>query len=199
MKLKLITLALIFIGFVALGINSITKTHNKLKLQDLQLQSKQSDLQLMEIKFNKLNVDLQTQLQQKNIDQNKVNDLQKQKEDLQKQLDDAQKALQARADQKASEQQKIAQAASLTTKAYAATGCNTGNMYKDYIYSHESGCNPASVNSIGCRGIGQACPGSKLPCGADFACQDAYFTTYALSRYGSWQAAYNFWLINHWW
>lgn len=73
------------------------------------------------------------------------------------------------------------------------------NFYKNFIYQHESGNNPNSVNSIGCRGLGQACPGTKLPCGADYACQDAYFTNYAMQRYGSWEAAYGFWTKNRWW
>ena len=77
-------------------------------------------------------------------------------------------------------------------------GCGD-NMYSQYIYSHESGCNLNAVNSLGCRGIGQACPGSKLPCGADYACQNEFFTNYAISKYGSWEAAYGFWLNNHWW
>lgn len=79
-----------------------------------------------------------------------------------------------------------------------AGGCGD-NFYANYIYMHESGCNPASVNSIGCRGIGQACPGSKLPCGADYACQNAYFTRYANERYGGWAGAYSFWVSHHWW
>ena len=70
---------------------------------------------------------------------------------------------------------------------------------KAFIYMHESGNNPNAVNSIGCRGLGQACPGSKLPCGADYACQDAWFTNYMLARYGSWNNARAFWLNNHWW
>lgn len=79
------------------------------------------------------------------------------------------------------------------------TNCGD-NMYKQYIYQKESGCRTNAVNSIGCRGIGQACPGSKLPCSnSDFACQDAWFSNYAIQRYGSWEAAYNFWLRNHWW
>lgn len=77
-------------------------------------------------------------------------------------------------------------------------GCGD-NEWAQYIYQHESGCNLNAVNSGGCRGIGQACPGSKLPCGADYACQNAYFTDYANSRYGGWQQAYNFWVNNHWW
>jgi type II secretory pathway pseudopilin PulG len=80
----------------------------------------------------------------------------------------------------------------------ASTNCGD-NQYKSYIYSHESGCRTTALNSIGCRGIGQACPGTKLPCGDDFACQDAYFSNYAVTRYGSWEKAYNFWLTNHWW
>lgn len=73
------------------------------------------------------------------------------------------------------------------------------NDYKLFIYMKESGNNPAAVNSTGCRGLGQACPGSKLPCGNDYACQDAYFTNYAISRYGSWYNAYLFWLSHNWW
>jgi hypothetical protein len=73
------------------------------------------------------------------------------------------------------------------------------NTYANYIYMHESSCNVNAVNSIGCRGIGQACPGSKLPCGSDYECQNKWFTNYAVQRYGSWEQAYYFWLNNHWW
>lgn len=79
-----------------------------------------------------------------------------------------------------------------------APNCGT-DPYMAFIYSHESGCRTTAVNSIGCRGLGQACPGSKLPCGADWACQDAWFKNYALQRYGSFLAAYNFWLAHRWW
>jgi len=77
-------------------------------------------------------------------------------------------------------------------------GCGD-NVYKQFIYQHESGCDVNAVNYLGCRGIGQACPGSKLPCGADFACQDAYFTEYANERYGGWEQAYNAWVAQGWW
>lgn len=86
-----------------------------------------------------------------------------------------------------------------TTAPVQPTGECTGNKYADYIYMKESGCNPAAVNPSGCRGIGQACPGSKLPCEADLACQHKWFEGYAIDRYGSWEAAYNFWIANHWW
>lgn len=79
------------------------------------------------------------------------------------------------------------------------TGECTGNKYADYIYLKESGCDPAAVNPSGCRGLGQACPGDKLPCTANFACQHSWFSNYAMERYGSWEAAYNFWVANSWW
>jgi hypothetical protein len=92
----------------------------------------------------------------------------------------------------------IANTAVAAPAASVVAGCGD-NQYAQYIYQHESGCNLNAVNSGGCRGIGQACPGSKLPCGADYACQNEFFTNYAISKYGSWQAAYNFWVNNHWW
>ena len=73
------------------------------------------------------------------------------------------------------------------------------NTYANYIYMHESSCNVNAVNSIGCRGIGQACPGNKLPCSSDYNCQNKWFTNYALTRYGSWYQAYIFWRNNRWW
>ena len=77
-------------------------------------------------------------------------------------------------------------------------GCGD-NEYANYIYMHESNCSTRAINSIGCRGIGQSCPGDKLPCGDDYVCQNEWFTNYALTRYGSWEAAYNFWRQNFWW
>lgn len=71
---------------------------------------------------------------------------------------------------------------------------------KAFVYWCESGNNPASVNKGGCRGLGQACPGSKLPCSSsDYPCQDAWFTSYMVSRYGSWDKAKAFWIAHNWW
>jgi hypothetical protein len=81
----------------------------------------------------------------------------------------------------------------------AGGGCGD-NQYARFIYQKESGCSTTARNANGCYGIGQACPGSKIAhCGASYSCQNAYFSDYAISRYGSWQAAYNFWVANHWW
>ncbi len=79
------------------------------------------------------------------------------------------------------------------------TNCGD-NQYKQFIYQRESGCNTAAVNPSGCFGIGQDCNGVlRSKCGTDFACQDAYFTNYANSRYGSWAGAWQAWQSQGWW
>lgn len=84
-----------------------------------------------------------------------------------------------------------------TAVAYPAV---TGNDAKAFIYSHESGNNPNSTSPRGCYGLGQDCNGVvRAQCGADYACQDAYFTGYMTRRYGSWDAAAAFWQANGWW
>lgn len=73
---------------------------------------------------------------------------------------------------------------------------------KAFIYEHESGNNPLAQNSLGCLGLGQACPGSKLliVCPTlDYACEDSYFTGYMQDRYTTWENARSFWIANHWW
>lgn len=203
MKRQVLTvvLALILIGFIAAGATNIRHTNEKIKLHEIELKSRETKLQELNIKYDqvleqKTNTEAEKQEQLK-----KIQELESERERLQSEL-------QAKRDRNRLEQEKLAEAsrkATATPKASAAAikpvggKCNTGNPYKDFIYYKESTCNPGSVNSIGCRGIGQACPGTKLPCGNDFACQDAWFSNYAIQRYGSWEAAYNFWLRNNWW
>lgn len=67
----------------------------------------------------------------------------------------------------------------------------TGDSAKLFIYNHESGNNPGAINkSSGACGLGQALPCSKMGCTLDdYGCQDAFFTSYMLARYGSWDNA----------
>lgn len=108
------------------------------------------------------------------------------------------------ADRKAAEAAKapVVQVASYSAPVDTGpvAGCGD-NFYANYIYMHESGCRTHNPNGLGCDGIGQACPASKVigPCGYDYACQNAWFTNYAIGRYGSWAGAYQFWVANHWW
>lgn len=102
-----------------------------------------------------------------------------------------------------------APAPTVTVTEAAPTATPTEAEAKAFIYMKESGNNPAAVNSSGCRGLGQACPGSKLPCtDYDYQCQDNFFTSYMQNRYGSWQAAKSHWLarvsingrdMGNWW
>lgn len=99
------------------------------------------------------------------------------------------------------EAEKQAQAVQ-TTNTAQNTPTMPSNDAKMFIYMKESGNNPQARNSGGCLGLGQACPGSKLLAvcpSLDYACQDAFFTNYAISRYGSWEGAYQFWIGHNWW
>lgn len=77
--------------------------------------------------------------------------------------------------------------------------------YVNYIVGRESGWNAAAINrSSGATGLCQALPGSKMAsAGADWASnpvtQLRWCNGYASARYGSWSAAYNFWLAKHYW
>lgn len=75
---------------------------------------------------------------------------------------------------------------------------------KNFIYQHESSGRLDAMNSIGACGLGQSLPCSKLESvcpdwRTDYACQDAWFTNYMLTRYGSWDNARAFWLQHSWW
>jgi len=155
-------------------------------------------------KLEKQYYKVQSELDNKNSQlestvQDKAN-LQKQVEELNKTKQDLEAQLQA----KLAEKQRLAALAQQQAQASSMKPTTTyslpANQAKAFIYQKESGNNPAAVNSIGCRGLGQACPGSKLPCSnSDYACQDAWFTNYAMQRYGSWEKAYQFWIANNWW
>ncbi len=81
--------------------------------------------------------------------------------------------------------------------SYPSLGANAA---KAYIYARESGNNPAATNASGCFGIGQDCNGRlRALCGTDYNCQDAFFTNYAMNRYGGWEGAYSFWVNHGWW
>lgn len=174
MKRVIISLIATFLGLI-IGYTGYTYRANHLRLK-LELQQTQQQKQELDTKFNE-------QIRE-------TDKLKKLNDDLQIQLQ--------------SKKQQQAVLASITrpvTRVEApiiVPNCGD-NQYAQFIYQHESGCRLNAINSIGCRGIGQACPGSKLPCGNDYACQNAFFTNYAMARYGSWYNAYVFWTANRWW
>lgn len=184
-KIALALAVILLVAFTIVGISNIRQSNHKVQLQQIELKDNSVKLKNLNDEYNKL-------LDSKQIDQQKLQELQKQKDELEKQL-------QAKLQRQEQERIALENAAKLaSTKAYAAQA-NCGSP-KACIYMKESGNNPAAVNSIGCRGLGQACPGDKLPCSStDYACQDAWFTNYAMQRYGSWENAWSFWQQHNWW
>ncbi|MDQ3064844.1 MAG: ubiquitin-like domain-containing protein [bacterium] len=79
------------------------------------------------------------------------------------------------------------------------------HAYVNFIISRESGWNLFAQNSSsGAYGLCQALPGSKMASAGDdwrtnAVTQLKWCNGYAVGRYGNWQAAYNFWVKNHWW
>jgi uncharacterized protein YabE (DUF348 family) len=91
------------------------------------------------------------------------------------------------------------------TAIMAAAGIASGDYaYANFIVSHESGWRPTAANSSGAYGLCQALPGSKMAsAGADWQTnpitQLRWCSGYAHSRFGSWAAAYNYWLSHRNW
>lgn len=77
------------------------------------------------------------------------------------------------------------------------------NDAREFIFQHESGGNPQSINAqSGACGLGQAWPCEKLTnvCSlTDVDCQIRFFDQYAIARYGSWAEAMSFWEVHRWW
>lgn len=123
-----------------------------------------------------------------------------QQKDFQQQIQQQIEELKSKVEAKKAEEARIAaQPTPSFPPAPVAQAASDTSDAKMFIYMHESGNRTSAVNASGCRGLGQACPGSKLPCGDDYACQDAWFTQYMQNRYGTWENAKAFWLAHNWW
>ena len=193
----LITLAVAAIlGTAMVGLHHIDRLNDGIKLKEIELQDNSLRLKLLDKKYEELNKNLE----KTGADKAKVEEQLKQ---LQIERDKLEKDLQAKAEAKkrdiAAQAQKAVVAAVETPKAYAS---NCGDA-KSCIYQKESGNNPSSINrSSGACGLGQAWPCSKLRLSCsltDYECQDAFFTKYAVDRYGSWDNAWSFWQLHNWW
>ena len=193
---------------MGLGVSNIVKSDQKLKLKEIQLKDTSADLKQLEIKYDHLNIELDKVDKTKTEDikrlEGEKQELQKQKEELERQVvakREAQRIASERTNKAAQSVASVGVAKVSAAPAKASVGNCGDNQYKQYIYMKESGCRTNAVNPIGCYGIGQSCPRSKIAhCrGDDFACQDAWFSNYAQQRYGGWAGAYQFWLKNHWW
>lgn len=196
-RIAIVFAALALIGYAALGIHTIVAKQELLNIKDVKLKSTTSELKDRQLQLDQINSKLDTELQKNNTDVQKQQELQNQIKDLQSQL-------QSRADAKAKSDALASRALNTVTgtaTASAASYSTSPDEDKAFIYAHESGNNPGSVNaSSGACGLGQALPCSKMPCSmSDYACQDQYFTGYMTNRYGTWANARAFWQANRWW
>lgn len=75
----------------------------------------------------------------------------------------------------------------------------------DYIIHKESTWRHTAVNKAsGATGLCQSLPASKMrSAGTDYltnpVTQLRWCDSYAKSRYGGWQQAKSYWIVNHWW
>ena len=181
--LKKLGLAITITVFAAILYTAMSghtyEAKQKIQLQKTFIQLEQTRQQLLKTKAN-------------SADEQKQKDQQIQQ--LNQQLQSTEQQLQAKRNSA------TVYADAPTPAPQAVTGCGD-NFYKQYIYQHESGCSTAAINSNGgACGLGQALPCSKLPCSlSDWTCQDNWFDNYAITKYGSWEQAYYFWVNNHYW
>lgn len=206
--------AVILLGFIGYGVADAVKTKDKLEFQDVQLNSKTTEIKDLNVKYERLNLELDKAAKEKNTSQEQLDKLNQEKQELEKQKKDLEAQLQAKLEQK----NKIALAAQKvnntgTATAYAASAsidCANQTTAKAFMYCHESGNDPTARNAGGCYGLGQDCNGIlEARCGADYACQDAYFSNeYMPRRYGTWEKAKAHWLarvpingkdVGNWW
>lgn len=196
-RLTMPLLALLVVAFAALGISNVTTTHNQLEFRNVELKSTDAQLKTLQVKYDNLNEQLDKALDSGKTSEQQLKKLQDEKKRLEKEKADLQQQVSLK-QQRDAEAKTVAKAAALSSTAYAAGDPNSAKMF---IYQHESGNNPGAINpSSGACGLGQALPCSKMGCSlSDYACQDKFFTGYAMARYGSWENAKAFWLANHWW
>lgn len=172
------------------------------------LQEQKNQIEQLNTKYEELDQELGKTVETKQKSQEEIQKLEQEKQELEQERQKLERELQAKAER----QRKLAQSSSavintatMTRTANAASGVvdNCGdNEFANFIYMKESGCRLDAQNPSGCLGIGQSCPGSKLLAvcpDLDYACQNAFFTDYAIDRYGSWANAYTEWNRKGWW
>lgn len=212
MKRQVITvvLALILIGFIVAGATNIRHTNEKIKLHEIELKSRETKLQELNIKYDKV-LEQKTNTEAEKQEQlNKIQELENERQRLQAEL-------QAKRDRNRLEQQKLAEAsrkATATPKASAATGTSNCNELRTKmsalgvngseldaaitLASRESSCRSSAVNkSSGACGEYQSYPCGKWGTpGTQQYLQNAI--AYARGRYGSYNAALAHSYANNW-
>lgn len=208
---------LILVGYASLAIHNVVTADQKVRLDSVKLQSNTAELKQLQIDNDNLVEELdkaqksgtQTEEQRKAAEQK----LQQSDERI-KQLE---KEVSLKHEQQAVAQAKLGDAATLTTKAYAAGGTKEQWMAAagipqsdwpsvDYIVSRESGWDPCAYNprKSDCNAKPSSACGlvQQYPCGkiagswTDPVVALKWQKQYVVDRYGGYAQAVAFWKAN---
>ena len=160
MRTKLIT-AVVIVLFASLAIYSYTSQSNKIKLQEVELRSRETKIKALDVKYRTLNTELDKLKSDKNASEEKVKQLEAERQKLESEKNELNAALQAKLEQKSKLAQASARVVNTVTNtrvASAASGSveqiiiDAANRYGIdpnhalRIARCESGMNPSAVN-----------------------------------------------------
>jgi len=204
---------IILIAFLSLwAFRTVDKYKTKLDYKEIEIVNQSESVKQFEAKFNKANEAINKELENNQVDAQKLQELEQAKQKLEQELQDAQKALQAK--QKAKEDSTIA----ISKQAYAdAPKPNTTSSCESWIrqagitevssalwlVNHESSCNPNSKNPTSTAyGLGQFLNSTWAGVGCVKSSDPVYqlkcMDKYVKARYKSWAGAVSYWKSNRW-
>ena len=171
------------------------------QLNQQKLELKQIEIKDTSLELKNLNEKYEQELEKSNVNQQTIDQLNKEKEELNKQLQ-AKKEQQAKLAQQRVGSGNVAYAAPTNVPAgnwvdqchaWAAQAGVSLNSAAIKLLERESHCNPSARNPrSSAGGIPQALPWTKMGCSLDAAgapCQIRWFQSYVVGRYGSFEAA----------
>jgi hypothetical protein len=204
----LILFTIVLIGFVGIGTHDLRKSEGLKSIEQIKLNDSLIQIKKLELEKQQIREEFDQASKQKELDAQKLQELEQRDIENQKKIDELQKQVQAKKDA-----QTVAKVG-VTPKASAspaisgtkedwlrASGIPESEWWAvDSIVSRESSWNPNAVNpSSGACGLGQ-----QLPCGKwagawndPVAALKAQYG-YVVARYGGYPQAVAFWNANHW-
>ena len=204
--IKILLTATILLSTIWLA-SQLERYTNKLKVQKIEIENKSQTVQQLEAKFKNVNDNLNAELESKESDSKRLQELEQEKLRLEQELNQTKQQLQAKLDAKKN-----------SNTAYAGEQNITGNKAEwlsasiipqsewskvDWLVQKESSWNPRAQNptstayglkqfldatwaGVGC--VKSSDPVYQLNCGHK----------YVMNRYGSWDRAVSFWRANRW-
>lgn len=213
-----ILLTILFIGFVGLGIHNVRGNQVELKSREIKLQDAVIELNELKLQKEKLNQDFEKATQEKDINEEKVRQLEQEKLDLERRYKELEVS-------KAQEKEQKLASRTASVAGASNRGSITGNKEEwlrasgipesdwwavDSIVSRESGWNPCAYNPgrSDCNANPTSACGlaQSLPCGkqakfghwTDPVANLKWQHEYVTARYGGYPQAVAFWNANHW-